>query len=224
MGTISKWCIPRFVVASHRGERGGEWQNHTRAHFGRRRHSRSQRCGRPAPVSRIAPIGGADCPGEHADFRRGQRLPGDETVEVSRSMADETYELPGLKVSQMRNRVAATGEAEWIAFVDADHEVGVGLVHSAPSRHRGNAAGRRIRGAVLPPGAGHVGPADLQRPSRPRDRSHRCGLARRRKRGDSTRRVRLGGRVRRNSGGPARTSTSAFGCATTASGSSRFPA
>lgn len=50
---------------------------------------------------------------------------------VAASAGARVLDLPGLCVSELRNRAAAIASGEFVAFVDADHEIGDGWVQAA---------------------------------------------------------------------------------------------
>jgi glycosyltransferase involved in cell wall biosynthesis len=55
----------------------------------------------------------------------------DDSVQVAKSARARVLELPGRRVSELRNEAAAMASAPILAFVDADHELGDGWVEAA---------------------------------------------------------------------------------------------
>jgi len=55
----------------------------------------------------------------------------DETAEVARRAGATVLDLPGLRVSELRNRAASTSTADLLGFVDADHEISPGWSDAA---------------------------------------------------------------------------------------------
>jgi glycosyltransferase involved in cell wall biosynthesis len=55
----------------------------------------------------------------------------DDSVRVAKSAGARVLELPGRRVSELRNEAAAMATAPILAFVDADHELGDGWIEAA---------------------------------------------------------------------------------------------
>lgn len=55
----------------------------------------------------------------------------DDSASVGRAAGATVLPLPGLRVAEMRNRAAARSAGEILAFIDADHEICTGWLHSA---------------------------------------------------------------------------------------------
>jgi glycosyltransferase involved in cell wall biosynthesis len=55
----------------------------------------------------------------------------DDSVQVAKAAGARVLELPGRRVSELRNEAAAVASAPILAFVDADHELGDGWVEAA---------------------------------------------------------------------------------------------
>jgi hypothetical protein len=55
----------------------------------------------------------------------------DGSGDVARASGARVLELPNLRVSEVRNRAAAAAAGEFLAFVDADHEIGDGWTRVA---------------------------------------------------------------------------------------------
>jgi glycosyltransferase involved in cell wall biosynthesis len=55
----------------------------------------------------------------------------DDSVQVARSAGARVLELPGRRVSELRNEAAAVASAPILAFVDADHEPGEQWIEAA---------------------------------------------------------------------------------------------
>ena len=55
----------------------------------------------------------------------------DETAEVARRAGAQVLDLPGLRVSELRNRAARTSTGDLLGFVDADHEISPGWSDAA---------------------------------------------------------------------------------------------
>jgi glycosyltransferase involved in cell wall biosynthesis len=55
----------------------------------------------------------------------------DRSPDVARERGAKVLDLPGLKVAALRNRAVAELSGEWIAFIDADHEIAPGWFEAA---------------------------------------------------------------------------------------------
>src|SRR4030095_7743152 len=57
----------------------------------------------------------------------------DQSPQVASVAGATVLHLPGLRVSELRNRAAEAATGEYLAFVDADHEVAPGWLRAARS-------------------------------------------------------------------------------------------
>ncbi len=65
----------------------------------------------------------------------------DASAEVARAHGADVLELPGLPVSELRNRAASVARGSVLAFVDADHEIAAGWLRSAVESLQGPGVG-----------------------------------------------------------------------------------